>query len=273
HTIKEVWVGWTKTIATPSAALFKKKLIGRRLKKVYRRGKVIIIDLDKGLSLVSHFRMTGHFRVAPVSQSASAARWYLYPPDRFTRVAFMLDHDLVLHFSDIRKFARLWLVATDRIRHMPALAKLGPEPLEPKFTPDKFVQCVRGYSGMIKPVLLNQACVAGIGNIYADESLFDAGVHPKTRLDKLDDAQLKVLGQMVKKNLTAAVKHGGSSVGDFVNTKGESGKHGMYLRVYGKKGEPCRRHRNGKPCAGTVKRIVVAQRGTHICPICQKVKR
>jgi formamidopyrimidine-DNA glycosylase len=271
--IQEVWVGNKKTVATPAVPQFVKQLKGRRFKKISRRGKFILVELDHGLTLVSHFRMTGHFRLAKIADSKSAREWFIYPPDRFSRVAFRLDRGDVLHYSDIRKFGRLWLVPTDTVMQLPELAELGPEPLDKSFGPDKFATCVRRFSGMIKPVLLNQSCVAGIGNIYADESLFDAAIHPKTRVQKLSDQQLRELGKMVIANLSKAVEHRGSSVGEFINMTGESGKHATFLRVYQQTGEKCQRRRNGKPCGGTVKRIVVGQRGTHICPVCQKVKR
>jgi formamidopyrimidine-DNA glycosylase len=271
--IKAVWVGWPKTIARMSAQKFSKRLIGRRFKKIWRRGKFIIMELDEGLALVSHFRMTGHFRLANIKDSTSAREWFLYPPDRFTRVAFKLDRDQVLHFSDIRKFGRLWLVPLSEVSRLPELKSLGPEPLDPGFGPQDFVKCARRYKGIIKPVLLNQSCVAGIGNIYADESLFDAAIHPKTRVDKIPDKDLAQLFKYIRANLAAAVKHRGSSVGEFINMKGDSGEHGFYLRVYGQRGKPCQRRRDGTRCRGTVKRIVVAQRGTHICPVCQRIKR
>lgn len=277
--IKDVWVGWNKTVAVPSVAQFKKRLIGMRFTKVSRRGKFIIAELSRGsghggsAALVSHFRMTGHFRLARIDESKSVREWYIYPPDRFTRVAFRLDRDEVLHFSDIRKFGRLWLVPVDKVSELPELKELGPEPLGQDFTPKKFVECVRGYSGMIKPVLLNQSCVAGIGNIYADESLFDAAIHPKTRVNKLNDKELELLGKMVVANLAAGVKHRGSSVGEFINMQGDAGEHGPHLRVYGRAGESCHGGRVHKRCGGKVKRIVVGQRGTHICPSCQKIKR
>ncbi len=268
--IKEVWVGWNKSIAEPSAASFKKMIVGKRFKKVTRRGKFIIMDLSGGLSLVSHFRMTGHFRLAPLSESESAKRWFILPSDRFSRVAFKLDKDEILHFSDIRKFGRLWLMKTVDVAQMPELASLGPEPLDKNFKKKDFIACVRRFKGMVKPVLLNQKCVAGIGNIYVDESLFDAGVHPETRVEKLSDEELGVLYKMVRANLAAGVKHRGSTVGEFINIKGQRGEHADYLRVYGKKGEPCQKTREGIKCSGKVKRIVVAQRGTHYCPACQK---
>lgn len=271
--IKKVWIGWKKTIAQPSVTEFERKILGSRFRKISRRGKFILIELSSDNTLISHFRMTGHFRVANLTDSKSKKEWYLYPADRFTRVAFMLDKNQVLHFSDIRKFGRLWLVPTSEVASLEELLDLGPEPLDKKFDANQFVTCLRGFSGMIKPILLKQECVAGIGNIYADESLFDAGIHPKTRLTKLSDAELKVLFTMVRANLADAVEHRGSSVGEFTNMKGDPGRHGNYLRVYGRAGQPCQSKRTGKKCHGTVKRIVVGQRGTHICPVCQKIRR
>lgn len=271
--IKDVWVGWKKTIARPSAPEFVRAIKNRQIKKISRRGKFILLELDNGLVLVSHFRMTGHFRLAPLEQSQSAKKWYALPADRFTRVAFKLNKNEVLHFSDIRKFGRLWLVPAAEVSKLEELRDLGPEPLDKKFNSKEFVACLRRYTGMIKPILLRQTCVAGIGNIYADESLFDAGIHPKTRVERLPDAELATLFKMVRANLAAAVKHKGSSVGEYLNMRGEKGRHGFYLRVYGQKGAPCKSRRTGQKCLGTVKRIVVGQRGTHICPVCQKVRR
>lgn len=281
--IIDVWVGWKKTVATPSVEKFRRGLIGRRFKTIQRRGKFIIIKLAGGtgapLALISHFRMTGHFRIAKLTDSASGKEWYRYPADRFTRVAFKLaparagNPPDILHFSDIRKFGRLWLIPQAKITTLPELRDLGPEPLDPSTTPTVFVQCLRRYRGMIKPILLNQSCLAGVGNIYADESFFDAGLHPTTRVEKITDQELVTLFKMIKLNLANAVQHGGSTVGEFIGMRGKPGRHRPHLRVYGRAGESCKRRRNGKPCGGTVKRIVVAQRGTHICPVCQKVRR
>ncbi|MFH0830467.1 MAG: bifunctional DNA-formamidopyrimidine glycosylase/DNA-(apurinic or apyrimidinic site) lyase [Parcubacteria group bacterium] len=271
--ICQVWVGWKKSVATPNVKQFIQQLKGQRITKIERRGKFILMYLSGGKVLVSHFRMTGHFRLASIRDSKSPREWYNYPADRFTRVAFKLDRDQILHYSDIRKFGRLWLVPKEQLATLPELKDLGPEPLSKDFSPKKFAECVRDYSGMIKPVLLKQTCVAGIGNIYADESLFDAGIHPKTRVERLRDPELRLLGRMVIANLSAALGHRGSSVGEFINMQGEPGKHGFYLRVYGQKGKPCQRRRSGKPCGGTVKRIVVGQRGTHICPVCQRQRK
>jgi formamidopyrimidine-DNA glycosylase len=271
--IKEVWVGWKKTVARMGPDQFKRGMIGRRVIKIDRRGKFIIMQLDNDMVLVSHFRMTGHFRIAPAAASKSVREWYIYPPDRFTRVAFRLDKGDILHYSDIRKFGRLWLISKSELVTLPELRELGPEPLDKKFTAQEFLKCVRPFKGMIKPTLLNQSCVAGIGNIYADESLFDAGIHPKTRLEKVSDKELQLLYRMIRTNLSEAVKHRGSSVGEFLNMKGDHGDHGLFLRVYGRKGKPCLRRRSGIKCSGNVKRIVVGQRGTHVCPVCQKIKR
>jgi len=279
--ITDVWVGWKKTVATPSTDAFKKTLTGKRFGKIERRGKFIITHLvgaGPTYVLVSHFRMTGHFRIAKLAESKSAEEWYVYPPDRFTRVAFKLAPKSgsaadVLHYSDIRKFGRLWLIPESKLATLEELKDLGPEPLAKDFSAEKFAQCLRRYRGIVKPTLLNQSCVAGIGNIYADESLFDAGIHPTTRIDKLSDAELKILGRMVISNLADAVGHRGSSVGEYIGMRGQPGKHGLYLRVYGRRGQPCKSRRTGKLCRGTVKRIVVGQRGTHYCPACQRPRR
>jgi len=268
--IKKVWVGWTKTIARPGLVKFKKEIIGKRFKKIGRRGKFLLLELSGGLTMVAHLRMTGHFRLAPSSQSRSKKYWYLLPTDRFSRVAFMLDRAEVLHFSDIRKFGRLWLMPSPAVAKMTEIKALGPEPLDKNFKVVDFVSCFRGRKGMIKPLLLNQSCLAGIGNIYADESLFDARIHPKTRLEKLSDRDLKRLYKMVRANLAAAIKHKGSSIGEFINLNGQKGGQAHYLRVYGRAGQACAKTRDKRKCAGRVKRIIVGGRGTHICLACQK---
>lgn len=272
RSIKKVWIGWPKTIAKPSSRQFSKIIVGRRIQKIKRRGKYILMELSGDYTLVSHFRMTGHWRLAALRDSTSKSKWYLLPTDRFTRVAFMLNKNEILHFSDIRKFGRLWLLPTAQVTHLPEIQALGPEPLSKSFSFQLFRDCLKKYHGMIKPVLLNQRCVAGIGNIYADEALFDAGIHPKTVIAKLKDTETKKIYHAVIKNLKAGVKHRGSSVGEFVNLNGQPGKHGQYLRVYGKKGKVCQKRRAGQKCSGRVGRIVVAGRGTHICPACQKLK-
>ncbi len=224
---------------TTSAAL-----AGRKVLAVRRHGKFIEMELDGGRSFVVHLGMTGKLLM-------NAA------PGRHTHAILTLDRGALL-YDDSRQFGRLELSAG-----LPArVRKLGPEPLEVTF--EDFVSRVREHKTKIKALLLNQRFLRGIGNIYADEALFRAGIHPLAIARRLHRDRLKKLHAAIRKVLGEAIDAGGSSVSDYVDVDGRQGSFQVRHNVYQKNGEPCPR------CGTAIRRILVTQRGTHFCPRCQK---
>jgi formamidopyrimidine-DNA glycosylase len=218
------------------------RLAGRRIESVHRRGKFIVMALDQG-TLTVHLGMTGRLLVNG-------------SPNQHTHGVFTLDHGMLL-YEDPRQFGRIeWSAAAP-----PRVAKLGPEPLDISF--DDFRTRLRRKAGL-KALLLNQAFLAGIGNIYADESLFAAGIHPLASAVRLSRARAQRLYEGIQKTLARAIERGGSSISDYVNAEGERGWFQLEHRVYGRAGEPC------VDCGAPIRRILVTQRSTHFCPRCQR---
>jgi formamidopyrimidine-DNA glycosylase len=234
---------FTSRFVTPgSRSKLAQKLAGRRIESVKRRGKFIIIDLDHG-TLTVHLGMTGKLLVDGEA-------------GEHTHGVFTLDDGMLL-YHDPRQFGRIeWSAGAS-----PRVARLGPEPLEISF--EEFRTRLQRKAGM-KALLLNQAFLAGLGNIYADESLFAAGIHPLAVAERLSTDRAKKLYQAIRGILTHAIELGGSSISDYVNARGERGWFQMEHRVYGREGEPCAN------CGRPIRKILVAQRGTHYCPHCQK---
>ena len=216
------------------------KLEGRTIVEVRRRGKFIVITLDRG-QLAVHLGMTGKLLL-----DAAATP--------YTHGIFTLDHGVLL-YDDPRQFGRIeW--------NPSRIGALGPEPLE--ITLEDFSQRLRARKSQIKPLLLNQRFLAGLGNIYVDEALFASGIHPLAQASRLTAARAAKLYQAIRETLTLAIEHRGSSISDYVDAAGERGNFQVLHRVYGREGEMCLK------CGGPIKKTVVGQRGTHFCPRCQK---
>jgi len=264
--IADVQVSWPRTIAEPveDAGRFCAGVVGRQIVRVGRRGKLVWLCLDDGQSILIHLRMSGRLVLQPVQSG------------RHLRVTFALasaralpddggepEYDY-LYFYDQRKFGRIWLT-TDAVR---MLALLGPEPLASEFTPGELAVRLAKRRGALKPLLLNQRVIAGLGNIYADEALFCAGLHPRRAANTLSEQEIVRLHAAIQGVLQQAVRlHGTTFDGLFVRPGGEEGRHQEGLRVYGQAGLPCTR------CGTPIERIVVGGRGTHICPRCQPLTR
>jgi formamidopyrimidine-DNA glycosylase len=218
-------------------------LAGRRIQSIERHGKFIAIRLDRGY-LVIHLGMTGKLLV-----NADATKW--------THAIFTLDHG-ILHYDDQRQFGRIEYgdQLPDRV------AALGPEPLE--ITLADFTARLRARRSPIKAVLLNQAVVRGVGNIYTDETLFRAGVHPRRAAASLGRARIERVWSAMREVLAEAIESRGSSVSNYVDADGRKGSFQLAHRVYRRTGKPCMK------CGAEIKRILVAQRGTHFCPKCQR---
>ena len=254
--IRQVDVRWPRTVAGAAPAAFVAALRGRTIRLLARRGKHIVADLDGGRHLLVHLRMTGQFRL-----EAPGA-----PPDPHDRLILALQRGRQrwqLHYRDTRKFGRFRL--TDSPRTL--LARLGPEPLAAAFTAAALRARLAGRRRMLKPLLLDQSTVAGLGNIYVDEALWRARLHPCRQAGTLAPAETARLHAAIRKVLREAVDIGGTSLGDgranFYSVAGRRGRHADNLRVFRRTGAPCPR------CGRPVVRIVVGQRGTHLCPRCQ----
>jgi len=245
-------------------------LVGRHLIGIRRRGKLLVGDLSDGGHVLVHLMMTGQLVVVEDGRILFAGghptRSMLGPmPNRTTRVILELTGGRVLYFNDQRKFGRLWLVDDAGLAADPFLARLGPEPLEPAFTLSAFrAQLRRHARAPVKAVLLNQTVVAGIGNIYADESLHLARVHPGRKAASLSSAESRRLRAAIRTTLALAVESGGTSFAEYVNAaRGRQG-YLAQARAFRREGLPC------VVCGTTMKRIRVAGRGTTVCPRCQR---
>lgn len=235
---------WAGSVASPSPEQFCRRIIGQEIQQISRRGKYLLLSLSQDTLLI-HLRMSGDLFVLPLQQSLPA----------HSRVVFTLDHPFNFVFNDSRKFGRLWLVADPQ----EVLSGLGQEPLDLAFTADDFYEALRGKKRQLKPLLLDQSFLAGIGNIYADEALHLAGLHPLTPADHLSPSQAKKLLEAIRYVLREGIRRNGASI-DWVYRGGEFQNH---FRVYQRTGEPC------PFCGSPIQRITVGQRGTHFCPQCQ----
>jgi formamidopyrimidine-DNA glycosylase len=230
-----------------------RKLVGRTIQSVTRRGKHILVHLDKG-TLVVHLGMTGQLLLDP-------------PEAKHSYGMFHLDGRLLV-YRDPRQFGNITFLShrPDGVSSpkdgLKGLSALGPEPLE--ITLEDFAARLKKRKTRMKALLLNQTFVAGIGNIYADEILYAAQVHPLAIASQLSKPRVALVHQAMREILTLAIEQGGSSISDYVNAAGERGFFQMMHNAYGREGEPCLR------CGTPIKKTLVAQRGTHFCPKCQK---
>jgi len=230
-------------------------LSGQTIQSVERRGKFLRFVMDD-YTLVSHLRMEGRYGLYDGQE----------PLEKHTHVVFHFTDGSELRYKDVRQFGTMHLFPKGRDLLEKPLLKLGLEPLDEMFTLSSFSSKVAGRATKIKPLLLNQEYIVGIGNIYVDESLYLAGIHPERQADSLTRQELAALFEAIVKTLREAVAAGGSSVKSYVNGQGEIGLFQHQLRIYGRKGEPC------YTCGQPVEKSVVAGRGTHFCPKCQPFK-
>ena len=242
-------------------------LIGAHISAVKRRAKVLLIELDTEYSLVIHLKMTGQL-VFRGEQSFGAG----HPngslvgelPDKSTRVTFAFEDGSKLFFNDQRKFGWVRLLPTVEVPAIDFFQKVGPEPLADDFTAEAFIERLRHRNGSaIKAVLLDQTVVAGIGNIYADESLWAAKIHPLTRVVDVSDDQLHDLYTGLIKVLKLSIEKGGSTDRNYVDAVGKRGSYLTFANVFRREGKPCSR------CGTIIVKMRAAGRGTHICPHCQ----
>ncbi|MEJ2040444.1 MAG: bifunctional DNA-formamidopyrimidine glycosylase/DNA-(apurinic or apyrimidinic site) lyase [Desulfosarcinaceae bacterium] len=252
-TITRVSVHWPRSIARLTPGDFTKKVCGRTIRHIDRRGKFIRFDLGQELCMAVHLRMTGRFSLVSPNKKH----------DKHEHVYIGLGRLGQLRFHDTRKFGRFYLLEPDD----PFFRRLGPEPLDDDLTAGRFHTMLGRRSRRLKPLLLDQTFIAGLGNIYVDEALWYARIHPLVKSDSLDSKQAsKILGairKVLRKGLENAGTTLGQGEGNYASMRQGRGKNGGNLKVFRRTGLPC--HRCGDP----IERIIVGQRSTHLCPRCQ----
>lgn len=242
-------------------------LIDATITAVRRRAKVLMIDLSTDYSLLVHLKMTGQLVYVGTTRFGAG-----HPndsligelPDKSTRVTLEFSDGSKLFFNDQRKFGWMRLMPTIEIPNIDFMKKVGPEPLADDFTPQEFIErFARRPKTTIKAALLDQSVVAGVGNIYADESLWGAKIHPSRLVSSLSVKELTTLYHELREVMNLAVEKGGSSNSTYVNAEGKKGSYMHFARVFRREGLACPR------CGTTIEKLRVAGRGTHICPVCQ----
>lgn len=265
--VASVWHDWPKGFPN-AAADVEQFLTNARVLAVRRRAKVLLIDLDTAYTLVIHLKMTGQLVYRGDDQRFGAG----HPneslvgdlPDRSTRVVFTFADDSKLFFNDQRKFGWVRLLPTAEVENLDFFRKVGPEPLAADFMAQDFIQRLyRRPKSNVKAVLLDQTVVAGIGNIYADESLWSARIHPETLVKDIPQKQLEDLYQGLVAVLRLSIEKGGSTDRNYVNAEGKRGSYLTFANVFRREGKACPR------CGHEIIKSRVAGRGTHTCPVCQ----
>ncbi len=269
--INDVWTEYNSpyfhgsdTIKNPEYfKYFKKSIKGAKIVNVTRRAKNILIHLSNTFTILIHMKMTGHVMYGDYNKKD--------PFNRFIRLIFYLSNEKTMELCDTRKFAKVTLLKTETMHETTHLKNIGPEPLEKEFTLAIFKsQLSKKLNGKIKLVLMDQSIIAGIGNIYADESLWRANIHPETMISHLlnqkNNDKLSNLYRVIRTTLSSGIDFGGDSMSDYRNIHGERGKFQEQHMAYRKTGTKCLK----KGCGGKIKRIVLGGRGTHFCDIHQK---
>jgi len=282
--IMDIETDWKKMFKNCSFENFKKEVIGEKILAVRRLGKNILIDLSGGKTILVHQKMTGHFLYGKwelvTPPVAGGARWMGKeagairddPQNRFIHLVFNLSKGKQLALSDLRKFAKVLLWPTDKLSELEDINNLGPDPTAPDFDFNKFQERLAplaaglaGKKGKIKTVLMDQSVFAGIGNIYSDEILWLAGIHPLRQVSSLTREELEKIFSSTKKILKKAIEARGTSDSDYRDPSGNKGGYQEMLYVYGLEGEKCQ-----KKDGGIIARLKVGGRSAHFCPVHQK---
>ncbi len=262
--VRSVEVLRVDSVGYPEVKKFEKQLKGHKFGKAVRRGKYIVVSLSEKASLVVHLRMSG--RLVLKEKAVTAKELALLEKTNFVRVRIMLESGRELHYEDMRVFGRLWYVpagvAVESI--VTGIASLGVEPLT-DLSVDYLVEAFRGKNQPIKNTLLDQRIIAGIGNIYADESLFLSGINPLLPAGKLKREQIAVLRDKVVQVLKRSIELGGTTLRDYQNLTGVNGDYQNAAMVYGREKEGCHQ------CGSSIERVKLAGRSSHFCPKCQPV--
>lgn len=252
-TVKHVSVHLPRIIQEPSDwKEFATLLQGETIRQLGRRGKFLLFNLDHWV-LVSHLRMEGRYCVVPQEE----------PLEKHTHVVFHFTDGTELRYRDVRQFGTMHLVRPEEVTKKTSIGKLGPEPLTEPFTLTWLRKQLERRKARLKPLLLNQEFIAGLGNIYVDEALFRAQLHPNRSASSLTVTEIERLYRAIQDTLEEAIAAGGASVRSYVDGEGEIGMFQLRLNAYGRAGEPCTR------CGNAISKLVVAGRGTHVCEHCQ----
>jgi len=251
YIIQTVEVTWDRIVAEPDVTTFKQVLLGKQIIDVRRRGKFLHFPLDQG-HLIAHLRMSGDMRMEKLIKENCNPM----PSDAYDRATFNFIAPWRLAFNNIRKFGRLWCVTDPQS----IFSRLGPEPLSDDFSLETLFDRLKSHHRQIKPLLMDQQFIAGLGNIYTDESLFRAQIHPLRKSDSLSLAEARALHGAIRTVLQEGIQRFGSSL-DWIYRGGEFQN---YFNVYQREGQPC-------PVCGTpIEKTTIGQRGTHFCPHCQE---
>jgi len=268
-TISGVWHDWAKGFPNTDSDV-EQFAIGAEILAIKRRAKVLLIELSSKYTLVIHLKMTGQLvyvgeeRFGAGHPNASLVGEL---PDKSTRVIFEFTDDSKLFFNDQRKFGWVRLLPTAEVPNIDFMKKVGPEPLADDFTSEQFIgRLKRRQNTSVKAALLDQSVIAGIGNIYADEALWGAKIHPATLVKNVAQQDLDTLFAQLQAVLRLSIEKGGSSDKNYVNAEGKRGSYLTFANVFRREGKPCPR------CGATIEKSRVAGRGTHTCPVCQKVR-
>jgi formamidopyrimidine-DNA glycosylase len=250
RTVTGFWTGWPKQVVTPEPDALAMRIRGRTFQNIRRRGKYLVFELDQDEILIIHLKMSGQLSVRPADE----------PADKHVHTIFRLDGGDELRFRDVRKFGRIYLVTDpDRV-----LGQLGPEPLSDAFSEAWLTGQLDRRRRVLKPLLLDQSFIAGIGNIYADEALFRAGIRPDRHSHSLEEEEAIALQEAIQIVLRLGIQRQGASIdGAYRQPDGSGGQMQETFAAYGRAGEPCPR------CNGIIERIVLGGRSTHFCPNCQ----
>jgi formamidopyrimidine-DNA glycosylase len=253
RTIQSTEVRWEKTVGGLTAAEFNDALRNQKIIKIDRRGKYLLFRFTNDITMVSHLRMEGSYYTVPTGTQ----------PGKHDLVTFHLDEGIDLFYRDTRKFGRMNVVPNDKVMTVAGLATIGPEPTEETLTLDYMISEFGKSKMHVKPFLLNQNHIAGLGNIYVDETLWQSKIHPLTSANKITTEELAILRENIIHELARATEHHGTTVHSFTNVFGNAGEFQNELQVYGRAGQPCLR------CGEPLLKTKVAQRGTTYCPVCQ----
>ncbi len=260
HTITDLDVSLPKILTGDV-----KNIIGAKIIDVKRFGKGLVIDLNNGYSIAAHIKLTGQF----VYRDSATAKLKLSPkvgtqiPNKFTHVTFKLDKGAYLYYNDIRQFGWVKVIKTKDLKSIPFFKDLGPEPFK-DLTFDIFKNIVSKSNLAIKPLIMDQKKIAGIGNIYANDALFEARIDPRKKAKDLSSSEIKNLYNAVLKVLKKGLENGGASELNYVNVLGQEGKYQHHFLAYARDGKKCVR------CGKIMKKITLGGRGTYFCEGCQK---
>ena len=254
HTIREVLIRRPEIIAFPEAGEFCRHVSGEIIRAAERRGKFLILLLENQSRILLHLRMTGCLLVTPAD----------YPEEKHTHFVFHLSGGRELRFSDTRRFGRFWLLRQGEADPYTGMEKLGREPFDPEFSTEYLRACLGKRKKAIKECLLDQSVIAGIGNIYSDEILFAARIHPERPANTLTKEEWDRLASAIPERLAFFIKTNETSPEEYLAAKGQDYRNTPFLRVYGHGGEPC------PVCGEILRRSVIGGRSSVYCPVCQK---